>query len=79
MDTPSTCVSSATSPATSIHSKHPFKEPKQVEAIAALRELLGPSNDQYDDGVSQQQYYKASITCYFFVKLSTENTRTRLF
>ncbi|KAF9155750.1 hypothetical protein BGX21_004257, partial [Mortierella sp. AD011] len=50
MQTPSTNVSSAASPTTSIASKHPYKEPKQVEALAGLRELLGPSNENYDDG-----------------------------
>ncbi|KAG0248079.1 hypothetical protein BG011_000552 [Mortierella polycephala] len=43
---PSTTGSSAAS----AHSKHPFKEPKQVEALKNLRVLLGPDNEKFDDG-----------------------------
>ncbi|KAG0240321.1 hypothetical protein BGW41_007034 [Actinomortierella wolfii] len=39
----------AGSPAPSIHSKKPFKEPKQIEAIKGLRALLGPDNEKFDD------------------------------
>ncbi|KAF9203325.1 hypothetical protein BGZ49_006536 [Haplosporangium sp. Z 27] len=41
---------STSSSASSIHSKHPYKDPKQVEALNGFRDLLGPSNEQFDDG-----------------------------
>ncbi|KAF9408161.1 hypothetical protein BGZ94_002427 [Podila epigama] len=33
----------------SIRSKHPFKEPKQIEALKNFRALLGPDNEKFDD------------------------------
>ncbi|KAG0280275.1 hypothetical protein BGZ95_010713 [Linnemannia exigua] len=46
----STPPSTTGSSAASIHSKHPYKEPKQVEALKNFRALLGPDNVKYDDG-----------------------------
>jgi len=48
----STPPSTTGSSATSVHSKHPYKEPKQIEAIKDLRALLGPDNEKHDDAVS---------------------------
>ncbi|KAG0321370.1 hypothetical protein BGZ99_003952 [Dissophora globulifera] len=50
--TPSSIASSAASAtsATSASSKHPFKDPKQIEAIAAFRVALGADNEKFDDG-----------------------------
>ncbi|KAF9365930.1 cytosolic factor, phosphatidylinositol/phosphatidylcholine transfer protein [Mortierella sp. NVP85] len=39
----------SSSAAASTHSKHPFKEPKQVEALSKFRTLLGPDNEKFDD------------------------------
>ncbi|KAI8349238.1 CRAL-TRIO domain-containing protein [Mortierella sp. GBAus27b] len=39
----------SSSSAASTHSKHPFKEPKQVEALNNFRALLGPDNEKFDD------------------------------
>ena len=44
-------MSSHGSDTSSVHSKHPYTEPKQVEALAAFRTLLGADNEKYDDGV----------------------------
>ncbi|KAF8931447.1 cytosolic factor, phosphatidylinositol/phosphatidylcholine transfer protein [Dissophora ornata] len=38
------------SSAASTRSKHPYTDPKQVEALASFRELLGPDNEKFDDG-----------------------------
>ncbi|KAF9272081.1 CRAL-TRIO domain-containing protein [Linnemannia elongata] len=46
----STPPSTTGSSAASIRSKHPYKEPKQVEALKNFRALLGPDSDKYDDG-----------------------------
>lgn len=48
----STPPSTTGSSAASIRSKHPYKEPKQVEALKNFRALLGPDSVKYDDGVS---------------------------
>ncbi|KAG0056312.1 cytosolic factor, phosphatidylinositol/phosphatidylcholine transfer protein [Gryganskiella cystojenkinii] len=43
-------MSTPASDTSSVHSKHPYTEPKQVEALAAFRTLLGADNEKYDDG-----------------------------
>ncbi|KAF9946309.1 cytosolic factor, phosphatidylinositol/phosphatidylcholine transfer protein [Mortierella alpina] len=43
-------LSPSPSSTVSTHSKHPYKEPKQVEALASFRTLLGPDNEKFDDG-----------------------------
>ncbi|KAF9331302.1 hypothetical protein BG006_005829 [Podila minutissima] len=40
----------ATNSGSSTHSKHPYKEPKQIEGLKNFRALLGPDNEKFDDG-----------------------------
>ncbi|KAG0357310.1 hypothetical protein BG005_003668 [Podila minutissima] len=39
-----------TNSGSSTHSKHPYKEPKQIEGLKNFRALLGPDNEKFDDG-----------------------------
>lgn len=71
---PFTPTNTMASPATtnsgsSTHSKHPYKEPKQIEGLKNFRELLGPDSEKFDDGVSE----KSSLCMQTLVLIQNEH------